>query len=280
MLASTGQHDSPIRLLVCVALCHHGAACSDCVGTAVDIHSGDGLSEVSDHAAPLCHRDEHPSRTQPAQTTMPPTFAQFDTPITQRIRGTIRLTVDLFSSKAILEGGETDRVEFLLNTFCADFLCAICSVFFGICNHPESTRNRPLFLMSNFCRLCVICSLILRNGTHFVAPEFVDSYFRRPDLCLRVVPPHGGGGGLWPVGGWVSLVWGNLAQSAYPPLGGGVWVRGWVGGRMARQPFFVHENTIFTERMVVKTGKSFRSAGSGDGTNTLYVCQCSDLPLE
>ena len=36
------------------------------------------------------------------------------------------------------------------------------------------------------------------------------------DLCLRVVLPHGGGG-LWPVGGWVSLVWGNLAQSAYPP---------------------------------------------------------------
>ena len=39
--------------------------------------------------------------------------------------------------------------------------------------------------------------------------------------------PTGRGGagwvGLWPVGGWVSLVWGNLAQSAYPPppLGGG-----------------------------------------------------------
>ena len=35
---------------------------------------------------------------------------------------------------------------------------------------------------------------------------------------------------------------------------------------MARQPLFVHENTLFTERMVVKSGKSFLSAGSGDGT--------------
>ena len=45
-----------------------------------------------------------------------------------------------------------------------------------------------------------------------------------PDLCLRWVPPYppGGGGwvGLWPVGGWVTLVLGNLAQSAYSPPGG------------------------------------------------------------
>ena len=37
---------------------------------------------------------------------------------------------------------------------------------------------------------------------------------------LKGSPTLGGGGGwvgLWPVGGWVSLVWGNLAQSAYPP---------------------------------------------------------------
>ena len=42
----------------------------------------------------------------------------------------------------------------------------------------------------------------------------------------------GGGVGLWPVGGWVSLVLGNLAQRAYspPPGGGGSgWVGGWVG---------------------------------------------------
>ena len=71
------------------------------------------------------------------------------------------------------------------------------------------------------------------------------------------------GGVLWPVGGWVSLVWGNLAQSASPPPpwgGGRVWVGGWVGGwvgteRMVRQPLFVQENTIFTERTVVKSGK-------------------------
>ena len=42
-----------------------------------------------------------------------------------------------------------------------------------------------------------------------------------PDLCLRWVPPYPpGGGGLWPVGGWVTLVSGNLAQSAYSPPGG------------------------------------------------------------
>ena len=88
--------------------------------------------------------------------------------------------------------------------------------------------------------------------------------------------------GLWPVGGWVSLVLGNLAQSAYPPPpGGGLgsgWVGGWMGGwvrrrtqfshqsteRMVRQPLFVHENTIFTERMVVKSGKNFRSPGMGN----------------
>ena len=43
----------------------------------------------------------------------------------------------------------------------------------------------------------------------------------------------GGGGGPWPVGGWVSLVLGNLAQRAYSPPGGGMgsgWVGGWVGG--------------------------------------------------
>ena len=50
----------------------------------------------------------------------------------------------------------------------------------------------------------------------------------------RVVPPYLGGG-LWPVGGWVSLVLGNLAERAYPPppsqgerVGSG-WVGGWVG---------------------------------------------------
>ena len=56
-----------------------------------------------------------------------------------------------------------------------------------------------------------------------------------PDLCLRVVRLDWGGGGgwvgPWPVGGWVSLVLGNLAQRAYSPPGGGggVWVGGWVG---------------------------------------------------
>ena len=78
------------------------------------------------------------------------------------------------------------------------------------------------------------------------------------------------------MGGWVSLVWGNLAQSA---KGGGVWVGGWVGGRMVQQPLFVHENTVLTVRMVVESGTNFRSASSGDGTCALYVCQCSDLLL-
>ena len=51
------------------------------------------------------------------------------------------------------------------------------------------------------------------------------------DLCLRWVPPYplgGGWVGLWPVGGWVTLVLGNLAQSAYSPPGGG----GGGGGRV------------------------------------------------
>ena len=74
--------------------------------------------------------------------------------------------------------------------------------------------------------------------------------------------------GLWPVGGWVTLVLGNLAQSAYSPPGGGLgsgWVGGWVGGsatlmgltqQLAKwQKFPVH---------VVKIAKKFRFAGSGD----------------
>ena len=42
--------------------------------------------------------------------------------------------------------------------------------------------------------------------------------------------------GPWPVGGWVSLVLGNLAQRAYSPPGGGGsrWVGGWVGGQLGR----------------------------------------------
>ena len=35
----------------------------------------------------------------------------------------------------------------------------------------------------------------------------------RPLLKGSPTPP-GGGGGLWPVGGWVSLGWGNLGQRA------------------------------------------------------------------
>ena len=33
-----------------------------------------------------------------------------------------------------------------------------------------------------------------------------------------------------------------------------------MGGRVV-PPLFVHENTIFTERMVVKSGRNFRSVG-------------------
>ena len=71
--------------------------------------------------------------------------------------------------------------------------------------------------------------------------------------------------GLWPVGGWVILVSGNLAQGGG---GGRVWVGGWVGGwvvteRMVRQPLFVQENTIFTERTVVTSGKIIQFDASG-----------------
>ena len=54
---------------------------------------------------------------------------------------------------------------------------------------------------------------------------------------------------LWPVGGWVSLIWGNLAQSAWS-VGSG-WVGGWLGG------------WVFTERTVVKSDKIFRSQAIG-----------------
>ena len=64
-------------------------------------------------------------------------------------------------------------------------------------NHPESTRKYqglsrnklhkennskcPLFLISNFWELYITIHTVLRTGTDFVTPEFVDSYF----------PPHG-----------------------------------------------------------------------------------------
>ena len=40
--------------------------------------------------------------------------------------------------------------------------------------------------------------------------------------------------GPWPVGGWVSLVLGNLAQRAYSPPRGGGGLGGWVGGQLGR----------------------------------------------
>ena len=43
----------------------------------------------------------------------------------------------------------------------------------------ENQRPLALFLMSNYLESYMIC--LLRNGTDFVAPEFVDSYS----------PPHG-----------------------------------------------------------------------------------------
>ena len=50
--------------------------------------------------------------------------------------------------------------------------------------HHASPRgndsNRPLFLMSNFCHLHdLFAHYSLRNGTGFVAPEFIDSDFPR-----------------------------------------------------------------------------------------------------
>ena len=79
-----------------------------------------------------------------------------------------------------------------------------------------------MFSGGRYKRLTALPAVRVRTGTH-------------TDLCLRWVPPYppGGGGwvGLWPVGGWVTLVLGNLAQSAYSPPGGGLgsgWVGGWV----------------------------------------------------
>ena len=79
----------------------------------------------------------------------------------------------------------------------------------------------------------------------------------RTRLLLKGRPTRrGGGGGLWPVRGWV---WFGLGQFGPKCLGSG-----WVGGRMVRQPLFVPENTIFTEGLVVKSGPNFQSAVSGD----------------
>ena len=49
-----------------------------------------------------------------------------------------------------------------------------------------------------------------------------------PDLCLRVVPPHWGDGGLW-VGGlvWFWAIWPKVPTS---PLGR-VWLGGWLGSQ-------------------------------------------------
>ena len=70
--------------------------------------------------------------------------------------------------------------------------------------------------------------------------------------------------GLW-VGGlvWFGAIWPKVPT---PPWGGGgrVWVGGWVGTeRMVRQPLFVQENTIFTERTVVTSGVIAQFAASG-----------------
>ena len=65
--------------------------------------------------------------------------------------------------------------------------------------------------------------------------------------------------GLW-VGGlvWFGAIWPKVPT---PPWGVG---SGWVGTeRMVRQPLFVQENTIFTERTMVTSGVSTQSADSG-----------------
>ena len=89
----------------------------------------------------------------------------------------------------------------------------------------------------------------------------------RPLLKVGPTLPPGGGGGLWPVGGWVTLVLRNLAQSAYsPPRGGGVgsaWVGGLVGGSATLMENGVKKWQKFPVR-VVKSGRNFRSLGSGD----------------
>ena len=57
-------------------------------------------------------------------------------------------------------------------------ICSVPVAFDGV-----QTRVRPLFLMSNFCQQ----PACLRNGTGFVAPEFVDS-----DDPRHQVPPTPG----------------------------------------------------------------------------------------
>ena len=68
--------------------------------------------------------------------------------------------------------------------------------------------------------------------------------------------------GLWPVGGWFTLVLGNLAQSAYSPPGGGVGP-GWVGGSATLMENGVKKWQKFPA-CVVKSGKNFLFVCSGD----------------
>ena len=72
-------------------------------------------------------------------------------------------------------------------------------------------------------------------GVDLPAPKVDSDRSPRTRPLLMGGPTGVGGGaggwvGLWPLGGWVSLVLGNLAQRAYFPPWGGVWVGGWATG--------------------------------------------------
>ena len=51
--------------------------------------------------------------------------------------------------------------------------------FQGFARPPGTNSDRPLFLMSNFGNRASFARSLLRNGTDFAAPAFVDSCFRR-----------------------------------------------------------------------------------------------------
>ena len=77
-------------------------------------------------------------------------------------------------------GRELYKLEFLHFKLCTKILHAICSVFLRICAGNNSKHS--LFLMSNYWEPYIFVRSVLRSGTDFVAPEFVDSSFPPPPI--------------------------------------------------------------------------------------------------
>ena len=78
--------------------------------------------------------------------------------------------------------------------------------------------------------------------------------------------PPGGGGGLWPMAGWVSLGLGNVAPNAYPPPWryGMVW---YMPGRCPRYASRIstRERTILNNRTTLSRHQQFHRMPASKG---------------